>query len=44
MESEDKPLSMSFGGNNNVYKSSNDVYKYLHNTFLNSLDLKDSVV
>ena len=28
MESEDKPLSMSFGGNNNVYKSSNDVYKY----------------
>lgn len=44
IDSEGNPLLIEFGGNNNVYKDTNDVYKYLHNTFLNTLDLKDSVV
>ena len=37
-------VSLAFGGSNSEYSSKNTVGKYLNNTFLNSLDVKDSVV
>jgi hypothetical protein len=43
MDKDDK-LSIAFGGSNSAYSSSNTVGKYLNNTFLNSLDIKNSVV
>ena len=43
MDKEDK-LSIAFGGSNSAYTTSNTVGKYLNTTFLNSLDVKDSVV
>ena len=44
MEDEENDLKIAFGGSNNVYSIKNTVGKYLNNTFLNSLELKDSVV
>ncbi len=41
---DDKPLEMKFGGSTSAYSKSNTVGKYLNNTFLNSLDVKDYVV
>ena len=44
MEDADNPLKIAFGGSNNTYSVKNTVGKYLNNTYLNSLSLKDSVV
>jgi hypothetical protein len=38
------PITMKFGGSNSAYSTSNTVGKYLNNTYLNSLDVKDYVV
>lgn len=44
MKDEENELKIKFGGSSNVYSTSNTVGKYLNDTFLNSLSLKDSVV
>ena len=40
----EEPYKINFGGSSNVYSTSNTAGKYLNNTFLNALSLKDSVV
>ena len=44
MSDEENALEIAFGGSNNAYSTKNTVGKYLNNTFLDSLDVKDSVV
>ena len=40
----EKKLKIAFGGENNIYTTSDGVGKYLNKTYLKTLDLKDSVV
>ena len=44
MKDDENELELAFGGSNSAYTTKNTVGKYLNNTFLNSLDIKDSVV
>lgn len=41
---KDDNLNIAFGGSNSAYSSSNTVGSYLNKTFLDSLELKDSVI
>lgn len=44
LKDADNEYYTAFGGSNSAYSTSNTVGKYLNNTFLNSLDVKSSVV
>ena len=44
IQKNDKPYAIKFGGSTSEYSTTNTVGKYLNNTFLNSLDIKDYVV
>ena len=44
LQKDEKPYTIKFGGSNSAYTTTNTVGKYLNNTYLNSLDIKDYVV
>lgn len=44
LKEKDEELKINFGGSDNIYTTSDGIGKYLNKTYLNTLDLKDSVV
>ncbi len=44
IKQDETPIVVNFGGSNNIYTLGAGIGKYLNNTYLNTLELKDSVV
>ena len=44
LSENDDELKIAFGGTNSAFGTNNTVYKYLNDTYLNSLSIKDKIV